>query len=139
MKILVILSLLCILGISTVFSADIVELNCESIENDRIRHFSLNGSVALDNGDWESVGPVLMTTRNPGKNSSITIQNVYFDGEYNVYLPGELAKSEVIKLDYLNTFGQFVRAQLLINHPGPLSSTIRFKDGQTYRSRCSFR
>ena len=141
MKIFVLLSI--VISYSTFAASRQVSVSCTNQELKTINEFNLEGFVEFDEDEksWNSLGDFKISIRQRGPRSSYTTVLEEFSGDFTHHKEGDLARSSVYSIEYLNKElyldpNQIKKLQINANHPGKLSSSIRLNNGLLFRSNC---
>lgn len=117
------------------FSANL-NIICERPGIDTSNQFDLVGVIVQDSDDTYISGVFSITTRKQG-NDSVESQGVIeTSGTIKTYAEGAMGVEEVVHVQYVNKGANLEYISIVGNHPGPLSSSIRFNDGTTFKSQC---
>jgi hypothetical protein len=122
-----------ILSISSQAFAD-TSVVCETKELVYQNTFTLEGITY--NEEDVTIGVLGVTTRTAGNESVESTYSLSGRGMINTYPAGTLAKEEITQVQFVNISDDVAYVNLVINHPGNFSSSIRLKDGTTFNSKC---
>ncbi len=135
------LALVTALFMTSASAAVWVDYVCSSPDFSYINKIDIQGSFDLQNGVGQfEAFPLDMSleTMSAGYASTLFFEDYELSGEMKYYAPGVLAKGEIFHLQSVNKNpdSEIKLVNLLIGHPGQLSSQVVLKNGTTFKGRC---
>ena len=126
--------LLATLFITNIFAQNIL-IKCEMPGITTENQFSLLGELYIEGQNFDA--NLQISLRDRGPESEVNELDLQRTGKIYKYPAGQIAKKEIVLIQSVDKEDLFQFINLVGNHPRPLSSIIRLKDGMTYRAKCS--